>query len=187
MQKDTSADGAIADRLRGRDPEGLAMAYDRYGQMVYSLFVRVTRNEGVAEDLVQELFLRVWNRARDFDVAKGTFGVWILSIARNMAIDHMRSAQARFQSRIRTIEPTDQLAFSYKPKEAESAIDSARAVKKAFSSLNPNQKKVLELAYFEGFSQSEIAAQLQEPLGTVKSWMRSAIGKMRSAITGVEE
>lgn len=182
MQKDVTADVELINRLRARDPDGLAMAYDRYGQMAYSLFLRITRDQSVAEDLVQELFLRIWNRARDFDSARGTLGVWILSIARNIAIDHVRSAQARFQSRMRPIEPTDQLVFSYNPKEPESVIDSAKVIKEAFSTLNSNQKKVLELAYFEGFSQSEIAAQLQEPLGTVKSWMRSAMGKLRLAV-----
>lgn len=186
MQKDSAADAELVERLRKRDPDGLAKAYDEYGHIAYSLFVRIVRDQSVAQDLVQELFLRVWNRARDFDASKGSLGVWILSIARNMAIDHVRSAQARFQTKIRPIEPTDQLAFSYKTKEPESVIDNAKAVKEAFSTLNPNQKKVLELAYFEGFSQSEIAAQLQEPLGTVKSWTRSALGKLRSAVkTGV--
>ncbi len=188
MLKDGTADPELIERLRKRDPEGLAKAYDRYGQLVYSLFLRIVRDQALAEDLVQELFLRVWNKARDFDANKGTLGVWILSIARNMAIDHVRSAQSRFQTRIRPIEPTDQLAFSYKPKEPESVIDNAKAVKEAFSTLNPNQKKVLELAYFEGFSQTEIAAHLHEPLGTVKSWMRSALGKLRSAVkTGVAD
>jgi RNA polymerase sigma-70 factor (ECF subfamily) len=186
IQKDSAAEAELIERLRKRDPEGVAKAYDVYGQLAYSLFVRIVKDQSVAQDLVQELFLRVWNRARDFDASKGTLGVWILSIARNMGIDYIRSAQARFQTRIRPIEPTDQLAFSYKSKEPESVIDNAKAVQEAFSTLNPNQKKVLELAYFEGYSQTEIAAQLHEPLGTVKSWMRSALGKLRAAVkTGV--
>ena len=94
----------------------------------------------------------------------------------------MRSAQARFQTKLRPIDQTDQLSFSYKPREPESIIDSARAIKHAFEELTSNQKRVLEMAYFEGFSQSEIAAELQEPLGTVKSWMRSALGRLRTAV-----
>ncbi len=181
MQKD-AAEGELIEKLHARDADAIAVAYDRYGHLAYSLFVRVTRDQSTAEDLVQELFLRVWNKARDFDPNKGTLGVWILSIARNIAIDHVRSAQARFQTRLRSIDQTDQLSFSYKPKEPESIIDSARAVRQAFSELNSNQRRVLEMAYFEGFSQSEIAAQLQEPLGTVKSWMRSAMGRLRIAV-----
>jgi RNA polymerase sigma-70 factor, ECF subfamily len=186
MQKNSAADAELVERLRKRDPDALAAVYDLYGQLAYSLFVRIVTDRSVAEDLVQELFMRIWNRARAFDASKGTLGVWIVSIARNMAIDYVRSKQARFQSRIRPLEPTDQLAFSYQSKEPESVIDNAKAVQEAFSTLNPNQKKVLELAYFEGYSETEIAAQLQEPLGTVKSRIRSALGKLRSAVkTGV--
>src|SRR5690348_17180663 len=90
--------------LRNRDPNALARLYDRYGQIVYSLFLRITRDQTAAEDLVQELFMRVWNRARDFDASRGSLGVWMLSIARNMAIDHLRSADARFASRLRPLE-----------------------------------------------------------------------------------
>ncbi len=182
MQQKEPADYELIEKLRARDADAIAIAYDRYGRTAYSLFVRVTRDQSAAEDLVQELFLRVWNKGREFNPDKGTLGVWILSIARNIAIDHVRSAQARFQTKLRPIEQTDQLSFSYKPKEPESIIDSARAVKMAFSELTSNQRRVLEMAYFEGFSQSEIAAQLQEPLGTVKSWMRSALGRLRTAV-----
>ncbi len=176
-------DADLATELRKRDPNALATAYDRYGHTVYSLFMRITRDQTVAEDLVQELFLRVWSRARDFDAAKGSLGVWILSIARNMAIDHIRSAQARFSLRLRPLEHADQKQFSARS-GPESAIDQARVVKEAFSHLSFNQKRVLELAYFEGMSQSEIASSLNEPLGTVKSWMRSALLRLRNTIQG---
>ncbi len=176
------AESELISKLRARDADGIATAYDRYGRLVYSLFVRVTRDESVAEDLVQELFLRVWNKSREFDPTKGTLGVWILAIARNIAIDHVRSAHSRFQTRLRSIEQTDQLSFSYKPVDSVSVLDSAKAVRHAFSELTPNQRRVLEMAYFEGFSQSEIAAKLQQPLGTVKSWMRSAMGRLRIAV-----
>ena len=186
MQPKDAAESELIERLRARDADAIATVYDRYGGLAYSLFLRVTRNQSVAEDLVQELFLRIWNKSRDFDPNKGTLGVWILSIGRNIAIDYVRSAQAKFQTKLKPIDTTDQLAFSYKPKDPEGVIDSARAVRQALTELNANQRKVLEMAYFEGFSQSEIAAKLQEPLGTVKSWMRSAIERLRTAVkTGV--
>ncbi len=188
MQARDAAETELIERLHSRDAGAIAVAYDRYGRLAYSLFVRVTRDQSVAEDLVQELFLRVWNKARDFDPNRGTLGVWILSIARNIAIDHVRSAHARFQNRLRPIDQTDQLAFSYKPKEPALLLDSAKAVRQAFSELSDKQRRVLEMAYFEGFSQSEIAAKLQEPLGTVKSWMRSGMGRLRTAVkAGVNE
>lgn len=172
----------LAAKLRARDTDGIAAVYDRYGQLAYSLFARITRDQSVAEDLVQELFLRVWNRSREYDPNKGTLGVWILTIARNMAIDHVRSAQSRFQIRLRSLEQTDQLSFSYKSNDPVSLLDSVKAIRKALSELTPNQKRVLEMAYFEGFSQSEIAAKLQEPLGTVKSWTRSALERLRAVV-----
>ena len=181
---DSSGDAALIERLRERDPDALAVAYDRYSPIVYSLFLRITRDQSVAEDLVQELFIRVWSHAASFDSRKGALGVWILSIARNMAIDYIRSAHARFSTKLRPIEHAERTRSGTNGQDAESLIDRSRAVNAAFASLNVNQKRVLELAYFQGFSQSEIANQLQEPLGTVKSWMRSALISLRSAIKG---
>lgn len=174
---------ALIERLRNRDPEALEAAYDRYSAIVYSVFLRITRDQSVAEDLVQELFIRVWSHAKSFDSSKGALGVWILSIARNMAIDYVRSAHARFSTKLRPIEHADS-GEQKKQTEPEAIIDRGRAVKAAFESLNGNQRRVLELAYFEGLSQTEIASHLREPLGTVKSWMRSALSCLRSTVAG---
>ncbi len=179
-----SSDAELIQRLQARDPEALAAVYDRYAQLAYSLIIRITRDEGIAEDLVQELFLRVWNHAREFNSERGALGVWILSIARYMAIDYKRSAQARFSTRLRPIDNTDHPCFSYKSEAAEFTIDRIRIVKEAFSSLSSDQKRVLELAYFEGCSQSEIAKRLKEPLGTIKSWMRAGLERLRMAAKG---
>jgi RNA polymerase sigma-70 factor, ECF subfamily len=183
MQPD-SADSEIIKRLHNRDPDGLAAAYDRYGHTAYALFVRITRDKTVAEDLVQELFLRLWNRSREFDSNRGALGVWILSIARNMAIDYVRSAQHRFSNRLRSMDHLEPLCFSFNPSGHESRIDDVRTIQEAFAALSADEKRVMELAYFEGFSQSEIAENINEPLGTVKSRMRSALARLRHAIAG---
>src|SRR6185312_10103209 len=91
---------ALFERLRTRDPEALEAAYDRYSALVYSVFLRITRDQSVSEDLVQDLFIRVWTHVHSFDPSKGGLGVWITSIARNMAIDYVRSAYARFSTRL---------------------------------------------------------------------------------------
>ena len=176
--------GELIQGLQQRDPAALATAYDRYGQVVYSLFLRITRDQSAAEDLVQELFIRVWNNVRHFDAAKGSFGVWILSIARHMAIDHVRSAQSRFATKLRPLEDAERVRSNAEGSTQESILDQIRTVSAAFSYLNFNQKRVLELAYYEGFSQTEIAERLNEPLGTVKSWMRSGLSKLRTAVNG---
>ena len=174
----------LVEGLQKRDPKALAAAYDRYGQVVYSLFLRITRDQSVAEDLVQELFMRAWNNVHHFDSAKGSFGVWLLSIARHMAIDHVRSAQSRFATRLRPLEDAERVYSSGDRSKPDVILDQVRTVNAAFSYLNFNQKRVLELAYYEGFSQTEIAEKLNEPLGTVKSWMRSGLSKLRTAVAG---
>lgn len=176
------ADSELIARIQKRDPDGLAEAYNRYSGIAYGLFMRITHDQAVAEDLLQELFLRVWNRAREFDAAKGALGVWIISIARNMAIDYLRSAQARFGARLRPIENVDPSSFSRGPVDVEAILDSRRAVSDAMSNLSSNERKVLELAYFEGCSQSEIAKRLNEPLGTVKTWTRAGLTRLRGVM-----
>lgn len=187
MHTEDSGDSRIIEQLRARDPAGLARAYDRYGRVVYALFVRITHDNAAAEDLVQELFLRLWNRSREFDSNKGALGVWILSIARNMAIDYARSAQTRFANRLQPMDRLEAVCFSPDPSRPESRIDDVRAVQAAFAALSADERRVIELAYFEGFSQSEIAANTNQPLGTVKSRMRAALGRMRSAIAGSQK
>ena len=126
--------------------------------------------------------MRVWSHAREFDASKGSVGVWVLSIARNMAIDHVRSAQARFATRLRPLDLAERAQFGTGAGGPEKTIDEARTIKAAFSHLSLNQKRVLELAYYEGCSQSEIANRLNARLGTVKRWMRSAFVPLPSAI-----
>jgi RNA polymerase sigma-70 factor (ECF subfamily) len=180
--EDKSNDALLIAKLKQRDPAGLSAAYDRYGTLTYSLIVRIIRDSSVAEDLVQEVFLRLWNRIQDFDDSRGSLNVWVLAIARNMAIDYIRSSHSRFTAKTRPLDQTDFAPISYKASEVDNNLDNSRTVREAFTSLNPNQRKVLEMAYFEGFSQSEIALRLEEPLGTVKSWMRSALMRLRTAI-----
>ena len=180
---DLSGELALTQRLRNRDPQALEAAYDRYAAVVYSVFLRITRDQSVAEDLVQELFIRVWTHINSFDPSKGALSVWILSIARNLGIDYVRSAHARFSSRLQPMEQADKADWESRA-QPEAVIDQGRTVKAAFETLSLKQRRVLELAYFEGFSQTEIASHLHEPLGTVKSWMRSALHCLRSTASG---
>src|SRR6202163_4688397 len=88
-------DSELAARLKKRDPKAMAELYDRYGRLAYTLILRIVRDTGIAEDLVQETFLRVWNRVQGFDAEKGSIGPWLLAVARNRAIDYLRSAGGR--------------------------------------------------------------------------------------------
>lgn len=180
-QREETADAELVARICQRDPDALGAIYDRYAHAAYGLVLRITHDHGVTEDLIQELFIRLWNRAGEFNASRGALGVWILSIARNLAIDHVRSAQARFAQRMAPVEQLDYFRAPSPEAGQESVIDRARAVRTAMASLNPNEKQVLELAYFEGCSHTEIATRLGAPLGTVKSWMRAALSRIRDS------
>ena len=165
-------------RLQRREPPALAELFDRYGGMVFRLILRMVRDSGIAEDLVQETFLRVWNRAAAFDAERGAAGPWLLAVARNRAIDYLRAQSHRTNRTIELNETERPGLFVDLPDEALN-LDTTRQVKRALEQLSPQQREAIELAYFEGMSQTEIAERMGQPLGTVKTWMRRAMQQMR--------
>jgi RNA polymerase sigma-70 factor (ECF subfamily) len=172
----------LAERLKRREPQAMADLYDRYGRLAFTLIYRIVKNVAVAEDLVQETFLRVWNRAHAFDHERGALGPWVLTVARNRAIDYLRSVDGRMAQNAFEVESTEHPSLFT---EMESDIvnsDRARRLKTAFGKLNPNQRLVIELAYYEGLSQSEMADRMKQPLGTVKTWVRSALRALREEL-----
>jgi RNA polymerase sigma-70 factor (ECF subfamily) len=175
----TGGDPELVARLQRRDPQALAELYDRFGRVVYSLILRVVRDAGTAEDLVQETFLRVWNRAQGFDAEKGAIGPWLLAVARNRAIDYLRSASGRERNALE-FEETDHPALYTDMEHDIVTSDSARVVMAAMEKLSPQQRQVIELAYFEGLSQTEMAERMNQPLGTVKTWVRTALKNLRN-------
>ncbi len=176
-------DSDLARRLKNRDPHAMADLYDRYGRLAYSLIFRVVRDSGVAEDLVQETFLRVWNRVQSFDQERGALGPWILTVARNRAIDYLRSTDGRMSAGALELERTETPAMFTNIEDSALALDRARRLKSAFQKLNANQRTVIELAYFEGLSQTEMAERMKQPLGTVKTWVRTALKALREELT----
>ena len=175
-------DQALVDRLKRRDPQALADLYDRYGRLAYSLVLRVVRDKAIAEDLVQETFLRVWNRVQSIDSGKGAIGPWLLAIARNRAIDYLRSSAGRDRNTAVELDETDHAPL-YREMEAGILVsDQVRRVKAAIEKLAPNYRTVVELAYFEGLSQSEMSAQMGQPLGTIKTWVRTALQSLRDEL-----
>jgi RNA polymerase sigma-70 factor (ECF subfamily) len=175
-------DRALVDRLKRRDPQALAELYDRYGRLAYSLVLRVVRDQAIAEDLVQETFLRVWNRIQSIDSEKGAIGPWLLAVARNRAIDYLRSTAGR--DRISAVE-LDETEHAPLFREMEAGIvmsDQVRRIKTALEKLAPNYRTVVELAYFEGMSQSEMSAKMGQPLGTIKTWVRTALQSLRDEL-----
>jgi len=175
------SDADLVRRLQRRDPRAMAELYDRYGRMAYALIVRVVRDSGVAEDLVQETFLRVWNRVQGFDAERGALGAWLLAVARNRAIDYLRSSAGRLRNSVELAETEHPALFADMEKELFDA-DRLRRVRAALEKLSGNHRTVIELAYFEGLSQSEMAERMGEPLGTVKTWVRTALKSLRDEL-----
>jgi RNA polymerase sigma-70 factor (ECF subfamily) len=175
-------DGALIERLKRRDPQALAELYDRYGRMAYSLVLRVVRDKAIAEDLTQETFLRVWNRVHSIDSEKGAIGAWLLAIARNRAIDYLRSSTGRGRNASVELDETDHASLYGEMEAGILMSDQVRRVKAAMEKLEPNHRIVMELAYFEGLSQSEMSAKMGQPLGTIKTWVRSALQTLRDEL-----
>jgi len=174
-------DAEMIQRLKGGDPHALAEIYDRYGRAAYSLILHVVRDAAIAEDVVQETFLRVWNCARGFDAKRGAFGPWLLCVARSRAIDYLRSASGRERNAVEWEEMDHPSLYTYTERDIL-ASDEARRIRAALFKLAPQQREVIELAYFGGLTQTEIAERLGQPLGTVKTWVRTALKNLRDEL-----
>jgi len=181
MSSVPNPDESLIARLKQREPQAMAILYDRFKRLVYSIIYHAVREQGVAEDLTQETFWRVWNRIHTFDAERGKLEQWIATIARNRAVDHMRATRNRPQISFEMIETN---ASFFSTESHASRIERENSVLKALKTLNPAQREVIELAHYQGLTQMEIAETLQRPLGTVKSVLRSALKVLRGSMEG---
>ncbi|MDQ6759725.1 MAG: sigma-70 family RNA polymerase sigma factor [Acidobacteriota bacterium] len=179
---DRAGEAELVHRLKSREPQAMADFYDRYGRMTYALIFRMVRNTAAAEDLVQETFLRIWNRVQAFDADKGALGPWVLTVARNRAIDYIRSVEGRMAQNTFELEKLEQPAVFRGFDDNLLNVDRVRMLKAAFEKLTVNQRVALELAYYEGLSQSEMAERMKQPLGTVKTWVRTALKVLKEQL-----
>lgn len=159
------------------DVEALRCLYDLHARRAMAIAMRVLRNEPEAEDVVQETFLEIWRRAGQFDTQRGGAAAWVVTIARSRAIDRLRSTgttSRAIESASGSLRPAPELLPS---EQAERRRNEVR-VAEALGALPPEQRHAIELAYFEGLSQSEIAARTSSPLGTVKMRVKLALSKL---------
>jgi RNA polymerase sigma-70 factor, ECF subfamily len=174
-------DADVVRRLKSRDADVIGELYDRYGRIAYTLILRIVHDRAVAEDLVQESFLRVWNRAQAFNAERGALGPWILTVARNQALDYIRSVQGRVWNNVAPADSEHPAMFRDWEGQMLDGVQLER-VRTALSRLTDHQRTVIELAYFEGLSHSEMAERIQQPLGTIKTWIRSALKTLRDEL-----
>jgi RNA polymerase sigma factor (sigma-70 family) len=188
MQVEASQeDRDLVKRLKLRDGQAMVALYDKYGGLVYSIIFRAVGDRATAEDLVQETFLRIWNRVQTFDETKGRFEGWLVTVARNRAFDYLRSVKNRPTQSFARLEDLEQAGcFVNKDDKADDQADrigKQKAVSQALQGLKEDQREVIELTHFEGMTQTEISEKLNKPLGTVKSLVRSALKILRTAAT----
>src|SRR5688572_17952154 len=163
-------------RIVDGDPRALGELYDVLAPLVHGLALRILRDRRDAEDVVQEAFVQAWQQAARYDPARGNVAAWLCTIARTRALDRLRRRTARRE------DPGDSFEHGADAPRAEETL----AVRKALESLPPDQRRALELAYYEGLTHTEIAARLDEPLGTIKTRIRTAMIRLRQTLAPVE-
>ena len=165
--------------MKRRDPSALEYLYDHYSAALNGVILRIVKTEDVAEEVLQDVFMKIWDRIESYDPAKGKLFTWIVNIARNHAIDKTRSAEISRQQKTRDIETVvnkiDRRDFT------ELKIDDI-GVKELLKSLPHEQFFVIEHLYFKGYTQSELAEEHNIPLGTVKTRLRLAIQHLRNSL-----
>jgi len=178
------------DGVRRGDGHAIAALYDRYSSLVFSLGLRMLGDRESTEELVQEVFLRAWRQAATYQPSLGRLSSWLLGIARNLAVDELRRRGVRPQRAAG--DPEEQLAqvasTNTESPEEEVVSSAQRAeIQHALATLPPPQRRVMELAYYSGLTQAEIAEQLGDPLGTVKTRMRLATQKLREILREMDQ
>jgi RNA polymerase sigma-70 factor (ECF subfamily) len=177
------ADEELMPLIGEKDPDAFGVFYDRHGGVAYSLAYRIVGERGAAEDVTQEAFISIWRSGARYDAARGSVRTWMLGIVRNRAIDFLRSKAGRAPK----LDFDDDSILEHRPaaEQTESEAlqrETAQEVRGALDVLPGEQAKVIQLAYFGGFSHSEIAGMLGVPLGTVKGRMRLGLEKIRGEL-----
>ncbi len=171
----------LIQQVAKQDRDAFSQLYDRFSTLVFTLAMRMLKARSDAEDLLQEVFVQVWRQAQNYSAERGSPEAWIINIARSRAIDKIRSIRRMQKSFVLTDDP----ARAESPENVESSAaesETRLTMNSALANLPDPQRKVLELAYFDGLTQNEIAGRLAEPLGTVKTRMRSGIQKLREIL-----
>lgn len=180
--EDAVVDAALLARVAARDPGAIATLYDRHARMLYSLIVRILRDRSEAEDVLQDVFVRAWTRVETYNRDLGSPLAWLIRIARNRAIDRLRARGVRERSVDEAPQPPEVAS----PEATAALSERQRAVTRALDVLTPDQRTLIECAYFRGLSQTELAAEFGLPLGTVKTRIRTGMQALRRALQHVD-
>jgi RNA polymerase sigma-70 factor (ECF subfamily) len=172
-------------RIQRRDQKALSLLYDRYAPILFPLALRIVSSRDEAEEILQEVFLLVWEKADTYVAERGSVYSWVVTISRNRSIDRIRSRNFKKKTKEVGLEASQTVSdsnLSSNPHDLVVLKGYAETVREALKSLSSLEVKILELSYYEGHSQSEIAAMLKLPLGTVKTKMRKGLQKLRQVV-----
>lgn len=181
LEPGAPSDLDLMQAIQAEDPDALAQLYDRYNGILKALILRVVHNEAEADDLLQEIFMEIWNQAKNFSAQKGKPLGWMVTLARRRAIDGLRKKQAYSRAAERLQNEIEQQPDAWVHNATEEAIvlgDTRVLMRKVISGLPPAQQQAIDLAFFQGMSQREIAAKTNTPLGTVKTRLELGLKKI---------
>ena len=174
---------ALVRQIADGDQDALAALYDTANRLIYGLALRVLNDQGAAEEVLMDVFTQVWRQAPNYDTGRGSPMAWLTTVARSRAIDRLRSGWQTQQRQEPLDVAADKETHAASPEENSVFAERQRFVKQALAALTPEQREVIELAYYGGLSHSEIAEKLRQPLGTVKTRTRLGMMKLRDALT----
>ena len=175
---------ALIARIAGGDSEAFSRFYDAFARTAFGLIRRVLRDPGAAEEVLQEVFWQIWREAAQYDPRRGSPEAWLLMRAKTRAIDKLRSIRRRERTFVAPVDEAVARPTGVGTERPGGAVEDRGLVQTALARLPAAQRQVIELAFFEGLTQSEIAARLGEPLGTVKTRARLGLERLREALKG---
>jgi RNA polymerase sigma-70 factor, ECF subfamily len=179
------ADRLIVRRMAGGDHLALGELYDRHARLLYSLALRIVRERSDAEDVLQETFSQAWRQANRFEASRGTVVGWLVTVTRSRALDRLRQRRTQREGAADFDRVADNLPDQSRALDLQLVTaEQANRVRQALAALPDELRIPLELAYYEGLSQSEIAERLRTPLGTIKTRMRQTLLRLREALAG---
>ena len=175
-------DSALIERMMAGDEAALSTLYDRYSAMLFGMLMRILRDQQAAEEVLQDMFLQLWRNAAQFDAKRGSLPAWLMVIGRNRAISRLRGRRDREVLEEEEGDYANTFASGQNIEDEAVRAELARNISAALEQLPAEQKQAVELAYFEGMTQSEIANQTGIPLGTVKTRVRTAMQTLRQIL-----
>jgi len=177
-RSDAGDEMRLVARIRAGDQQAMSELYDRYGKVVYAVSLRVLQDASAAEDVLQDVFLQLWRNPDAFDASRGSLAAWLAVISRHRSIDRLRKRRPEVDIEDCVIAGGPDLRDET---ERTLVIEKVRVV---LTEMNPDQRKVLELAFFQGLTHTEIAEKTGEPLGTIKTRIRSGLQLLRARFAG---